>query len=111
MKDLRIFKNREKEDLIYVDSNPMSHIYQFENAIPIVPFDGNRKDKQLLKLYLYLKRAINSKDFNQFNDDYFKTSIFLKTIHEMKSVTNQKINVKHAMNHCLAQMFGPSIVK
>lgn len=55
IKDLRIFNNRNLEDLVLVDNAAYSFGYQLENGVPIIPFYSNKNDQELKHLIGYLK--------------------------------------------------------
>lgn len=42
IKDLRIFANRNIDDIVIVDNAVYSFGYQIENGIPIIPFYDNK---------------------------------------------------------------------
>jgi len=44
IKDLRIFNNRNLEDILLVDNAAYSFGYQLENGVPIIPFYNNKND-------------------------------------------------------------------
>ena len=56
IKDLRIIKGREIEEMAIVDNNIRSFSFQLENGIPVQSFYGNGKDRVLLKLASFLKK-------------------------------------------------------
>ena len=45
--------------MILVDDNPFSYLYDNNNSIPILPFQGNSADKELLKLMKVLKNVFD----------------------------------------------------
>jgi len=51
-KDLRII-NKDLSRIVLVDNSPFSFLYQFENGIPILPYNGG-EDSELLSLEKYL---------------------------------------------------------
>ena len=58
--------------MIFIDSNPYSYVYQFDNGIPIIPYKGSRKDKQLKYLYCHLKIMLKEENVRAFNIKHFK---------------------------------------
>lgn len=54
IKDLRIIQNREMKDIIIVDNLIHSFAFQLDNGIPIVPWKGDRNDKELKFLLDFL---------------------------------------------------------
>lgn len=63
IKDLRIIKNREIEDLLIVDNAVYSFGYQLDNGIPIIPYyDDKENDEELMHLIYYFTCIYNSPD-------------------------------------------------
>jgi CTD small phosphatase-like protein 2 len=50
VKDLRIFQTRKLEEIVIVDSSPLSFAFQIDNGIPIISWTGDRMDRELLNL-------------------------------------------------------------
>ena len=61
IKDLQII-NRNLKDMIIVDNNPESYLMNKENAIPILTWEDDVYDKELLKLIPVLKYLANVDD-------------------------------------------------
>lgn len=55
IKDLRIIKNRNLQDLVIVDNAVYSFGFQLDNGIPILPFYDDKNDEEMLHLVYYLK--------------------------------------------------------
>ena len=56
MKDLRIFLDRNVNEMLIVDDRVCSFAFQLENGIPVKPFEGKDvSDDELLYLVKYLK--------------------------------------------------------
>lgn len=72
IKDLRIIKNRELKDLIIVDNLVHSFGLQIDNGVPILEWDGDKQDKELLYLVDYLIEASRVEDIREFNAERLK---------------------------------------
>jgi len=72
VKDLRVFGNRNMQDMVLVDNAAYSYGYQVENGIPIIPFYDNKEDQELKDLIPYLKSLLNVKDCREVNRQTFK---------------------------------------
>lgn len=59
VKDLRIFGNRNLDELMIVDNACYSYAFQIHNGIPIVPYFFGRGDNQLLELSGFLISLVN----------------------------------------------------
>ena len=59
IKNLKVIQNYDKKNMILVDDNPFSYLYDNNNSIPILPFQGNSADKELLKLMKVLKNVFD----------------------------------------------------
>jgi Dullard-like phosphatase family protein len=58
IKDLDIFLDRQKQDIIIVDNSIMSFAFDLSNGVPINSFLGNEEDdKELLFLVSFLEEA------------------------------------------------------
>lgn len=55
IKDLRIIANRDLENLLIVDNCVGGFANQVRNGIPIFPYEGQDKDKELLLLKDYIQ--------------------------------------------------------
>lgn len=62
IKDLRIFGNRNFDDLVIVDNACYSYCFQLENGIPIVPYFNGKKDTELIELAAFLTSFSNNYD-------------------------------------------------
>ena len=64
-KDLRVL-GKDLSQMLMVDHEPYSYLFQVDNAVPLLPFfRGN--DDQLYGLEKYLLEAIRSSDLRKFN--------------------------------------------
>ena len=80
IKDLRIFLNRNIQDIVIVDNACYSFGYQLDNGVPIIPFYDNKDDDELRSIIPYLKylanhdiRETNRKTFKFYKYDYYST--------------------------------------
>jgi CTD small phosphatase-like protein 2 len=55
VKDLRIFKGLNLKEVLIIDDNVYSFAFHLENGVPIVPFFGDKEDKEMIKVIKYLK--------------------------------------------------------
>ncbi len=69
-KDLRVL-GRELSQVLLVDNSPLSHLYQLDNAVPILPYTGG-EDNELLQLERYLERARGEADVRALNRKTFR---------------------------------------
>jgi len=76
IKDLRVFANRNLQDVILVDNAAYSFGYQIDNGIPIVPFYENKNDQELRHLVPYLKFLSGVKDLREINRQTFRLSLY-----------------------------------
>jgi CTD small phosphatase-like protein 2 len=72
IKDLRVFGNRNLQDIVLVDNAAYSYGYQVENGIPIIPFYDNKEDQELKHLIPYLKSLAGARDCRDVNKQTFK---------------------------------------
>lgn len=54
IKDLRLFSNMSLLNALIIDDKSHSFAFQIDNGIPIIPFYGDKKDKELKYLLRYL---------------------------------------------------------
>ena len=78
IKDLRILKDRELKNIALVDNTVISYSGQLANGVPIIPYFNNKKDDQLKKLTIYLKRFV-SEDIRSLNRRTFKLHLYKGT--------------------------------
>ena len=57
IKDLSVIKNRDLEDILLVDNAPYSYGFNMGNGVPIVSFYGEKKDRELEKLEMFLEKC------------------------------------------------------
>ncbi len=71
VKDLRLLKNRQLKNIIIVDNLVHSFGFQIENGIPILEWNGNKKDTELKHLADYLLEARKYDDVRECNKERF----------------------------------------
>ena len=76
VKDLRMFKKIDRDNIFIVDNNPACYMFQFGSAIPIRSFYGSDNDVELLKLtkILYLFSKLKNKH-SYLANQFFKPQI------------------------------------
>ncbi len=75
IKDLDVFIDREKENIIIVDNSIMSFAFDIDNGVPIQSFYGNEEDdKELLFLMSFLEEAFYQQDVRTSVSEAFKLS-------------------------------------
>lgn len=72
VKDLRIFANREMEDLIIVDNAVYSFGFQLNNGIPIIPYYDDPDDEELFHLVPFLEILADASDIRDKNKEAFQ---------------------------------------
>ena len=72
IKDLRVIKNRDLEDMIIVDNAAYSFAFQLENGVPILPFYDFKADRELIYLKDYLIEMATTEDLKGMNKNTFK---------------------------------------
>lgn len=68
MKDLRIFRGIDPKNLLIIDNYVYSFAFHLENGIPIVPFFGEKDDKEMIKVIKYLNNIHDKDDLRIPND-------------------------------------------
>lgn len=72
IKDLRIFGNRNLNNVLIVDNAAYSFGFQLENGIPILPFYNDKNDEELKSLSNYLMKFVEIDNIKEKNADTFK---------------------------------------
>jgi TFIIF-interacting CTD phosphatase-like protein len=57
---------RDPKDIIIIDNSPVAYMFQHENAIPIVSWYEDSKDKELHKLMPVLERLATVDDIRHY---------------------------------------------
>lgn len=72
IKDLRIIRNRNLEDMVIVDNAVYSFGFQLDNGVPIIPFYNNKDDEELHHLIFYLQCLSTMEDMRMQNRQAFQ---------------------------------------
>lgn len=77
---MRIFSREAKiKHTILVDNSSYCFFPQLKNGVPVVPFESNKQDRELLELKEYLKFLAKDKNaMVNVNSDYFRLSSYSK---------------------------------
>lgn len=91
MKDLRIFANIDLKDILIVDNYVHSFAFHLENGIPIVPFEGDKEDSELIKVIRYINSIHSMDDLRVPNNRMFNLKKILNSNIEnfIKYYTNE----------------------
>eukprot|EP00347_Sterkiella_histriomuscorum_P019224 403342466 len=79
VKDLRIFKDVDPKNILIIDDNIYSFAFNLENGIPIIPFYGQKDDKEMIKVIKYLQRIQDKDDLRIPNDQVFQLKKILRS--------------------------------
>lgn len=74
LKDLQILKDRNAKDIIFVDNQVYCFGLQLENGVPIVSFENNPNDKELVSLSKYITNIARYNDLRICNRLAFNLS-------------------------------------
>jgi CTD small phosphatase-like protein 2 len=89
VKDLDVFIDREKENIVIVDNSIMSFAFDLDNGVPIQSFMGNEEeDKELLFLISFLEEAFYTQDVRPSIREAFKLSYLMSTIENDTEAAN-----------------------
>jgi CTD small phosphatase-like protein 2 len=81
VKDLDIFIDREKENIVIVDNSIMSFAFDLDNGVPIQSFMGDEEaDKELLFLISFLEETFYTLDVRPSIREAFKLSYIKNSI-------------------------------
>jgi len=79
VKDLRIFKGLDLKEVLIIDDNVYSFAFHLENGVPIVPFFGDKDDKEMIKVIKYLKSIEDKEDIRVINNEVFQLKKILRS--------------------------------
>ncbi len=65
LKNLQVIKNINLRKTIFVDNSIINHYYNKTNGIPIIPYEGNNRDMELLELSNFLEVIKYEEDFRK----------------------------------------------
>ena len=86
IKDLRILRDRDLAHTVIVDNAVYSFGYQLDNGIPIVTWNDDKADKELLNLIDYMKVLAGTEDVRLVNRETFRLfSFFEDYMREVKA--------------------------
>lgn len=93
IKDLTIMANRDIRQTLIVDNSIDSVLMDLENCVPCVPFYGDKKDDELVRLARFLDQLVPVKDVRDFNRGYFKFKKFkqFKSLKEIEQFLKMEI--------------------
>jgi len=77
IKDLRIL-DRRLDQVVLVDDNSLSFVFQPANGIPILPFKGDPNDLELLLLREYLDFLLLTSSVTKTNQEHFRLNAYLE---------------------------------
>lgn len=81
VKDLDVFIDREKENMIIVDNSIISFAFDLDNGVPIQSFMGDEaEDKELLFLISFLEEAFYTQDVRPSIREAFKLAMLMESI-------------------------------
>lgn len=72
LKDLRILSDKSLKEVVLVDSESFSFCFQIDNGVPLMPWNGDSKDAEILHLTGYLIKLSQSEDIRTMNRERFK---------------------------------------
>ena len=105
IKDLRLI-GRPFKDLIIIDNNPISYLYNMDNGLPILSWYGDKQDIELLKFIPLLKYLAKVDDVTEIipqivnrTKNKIKFSLINKMIDNDDSNLNININNNFGANH------------
>ncbi|CAD8054137.1 unnamed protein product [Paramecium sonneborni] len=78
IKDLRVIEGRKLENMAIIDNNAYSYYFQLDNGIPIIPFEENKQDKELIFMTDYLIKCEKQKNWLQYHQLHFQNQLYLK---------------------------------
>ena len=78
LKNLEFIYNLNLNKTVFIDNSPIHFYKNSENIVPIIPFFGDAKDQELIKLEKFLKFLFNKKDFRDTIKDTFFINEFFK---------------------------------
>jgi len=84
LKDLRIISNKSLKELILIDNEAFSFCYQIDNGIPLMSWEGDETDSELLYLAGYLIKMHECEDVRIINRNHFK-------LRELASLSKQEL--------------------
>lgn len=76
MKDLRVLGDRELKDIVIVDNSVYSFGYQLDNGIPIIAWNDDYDDQELMNLLEYLQVLASCSDVREINRQAFNLRTF-----------------------------------
>ena len=89
VKDLRIFGREYKlSNILLVDNSTYCFMPQIGNGVPIVSFERNMKDKELLNLKEYLLKTASQNDPVDYNRRHFRLSQYSQFDSRRDLITN-----------------------
>ncbi|CAD8140373.1 unnamed protein product [Paramecium octaurelia] len=78
VKDLRVIEGRKLENMAIIDNSAYCYIYQLDNGIPIIPFEENKKDKELIFMADYLIKCEKQLNWLQYHKQHFQNELYLQ---------------------------------
>ena len=78
LKDLRVMKDRDIQSVFIVDNNTFCFGFQLNQGIPILPFTGDEKDREMDHLLKYLLLLSRVPEPSKFNSRYFGHDLLLQ---------------------------------
>lgn len=83
VKDLEVFLDRDRKDMIIVDNSIISFAFDLDNGVPINSFYGMEEDdRELLFLFSFLEEAFGYDDVRKHISEAFKLSYLLSSVVE-----------------------------
>ena len=86
IKDLRIIKDVNFNDIIIIDNSVLSFAFQLDNGIPILPYYHEDTDCEMKFLVKYLKYLTKSKDIRVENSKMMQLNSLMNKLDDKKSV-------------------------
>lgn len=104
IKDLRIFGNRNLEDIIIVDNAYYSYGFQPFNGVPIIPFLGDEGDQELLQLADFLECVSNIKgDISHILKKVFRYPVYIRERKDPERIIQKLIEERDSILQFLNQ--------
>ncbi|CAD8127006.1 unnamed protein product [Paramecium sonneborni] len=79
VKDLSVIQGRKLEHMVLVDNSAHCYFFQPDNGIPIIPFEENKKDKELIFLTDYFTKCEKYPNWLDQHKHNFKNFIHFKS--------------------------------